>query len=129
MIFDSHAHYDDQKFDEDRETLLASMKENDVGLILNASDTIKTSKASIHLANKYEFIYAAVGIHPHHAKNVTDDVMREIETLSHEKKVVAIGEIGLDYYYDNSPRDTQKYWFKKQMQLANKLRLPVIIHD
>ena len=129
MIFDSHAHYDDKQFDEDRETLLASMKENDVGLILNASDTVHTSKASINLANKYDFIYAAVGIHPHHAKNVTDDVLREIEILSREKKVVAIGEIGLDYYYDNSPRDTQKYWFKKQMQLANKLRLPVIIHD
>ncbi|MBQ7667813.1 MAG: TatD family hydrolase [Clostridia bacterium] len=126
--FDSHAHYDDAKFDIDRDEILSIMQQNSVSNIINAGTNIKTSKISIELANKYDFIYAAIGIHP---ENVFEnESVDDIKALySPNKKIVAIGEIGLDYYYDTSNKDIQKKYFVSQLNLANELNLPVIIHD
>ena len=130
MLFDSHAHLNDERFDEDREELISSLQEKGVDLVVNPGACIETSISSIELAKKYDFIYAAVGVHPHDVGELDEtaiDTLRKLATDN--KKVVAIGEIGLDYYYDNSPREVQKEWFIKQIQLANELKLPIIIHD
>lgn len=130
MLFDSHAHLNDERFDEDREELINSLKAKGVDLVLNPGACIETSKSSVELANKYDFIYAAVGVHPHDVGEMTEDDIETLRKLSLEnEKVKAIGEIGLDYYYDNSPREIQKKWFKRQIELANELKLPIIIHD
>lgn len=129
VFFDSHAHFDDDRFSADRYELIESLPALGVGFVTNIGADLKSSKASVALAKKYDHIYAAVGVHPHDAKSMTDGVLAEIRELAREKKVVAIGEIGLDYYYDNSPRDTQKFWFKKQMKLARDLNMPVVIHS
>ena len=130
MLFDSHAHLNDDRFAEDREELIASLKEKQVDLVVNPGADIKSSIHSIELANKYDFIYAAVGVHPHDVSELDDSAIDTLRKLATEnEKVVAIGEIGLDYYYDNSPRELQKEWFKKQIELANELKLPIIIHD
>lgn len=128
-MFDSHAHYDDRVFNEDRDGLLGSMRENGVTHIVNASDTLKNSYASVKLAEEYDFIYAAVGLHPHNAKEYSQKTEEELLALSKHKKVVAIGEIGLDYHYDHSPREMQKKVFAMQMELAHKAGLPVVIHQ
>ena len=128
MLFDSHAHLNDARFDEDREALIQKLQEEHVDLVLNPGADIETSISSVELANKYDFIYAAVGVHPHDVKDLDDTAIDTLRTLATEN-VVAIGEIGLDYYYDNSPREVQKEWFKKQIELANELKLPIIIHD
>lgn len=104
MFIDSHAHLDDERFDIDREMLIENLKNNNVDLVFNIGADIKTSKASIELAKKYQHIYAVVGVHPHDAKDVEDNYLDILRELSSEEKVVAIGEIGLDYYYDNSPQ-------------------------
>ena len=130
MLFDSHAHLNDERFDEDREELINSLKSNGVELVLNPGACIETSKSSVELANKYDFIYAAVGVHPHDVGDMTEEDIETLRKLATENdKVMAIGEIGLDYYYDNAPRDIQKQWFKRQIELANELKLPIIIHD
>ena len=127
MFFDSHAHYNDEQFDTDRDELLKAMPSNSVSYIINAGTDITSSLFSIELANEYPFIYAAVGIHPEDVnKNESID---EIKKLALNKNVVAIGEIGLDYYWDTSNKEMQIDYFKKQLQLANELNLPVIIHD
>ena len=129
MYFESHAHYDDERFDEDRDTLLASFPAEGIETVVNASSDIKSSKASIALSEKYPFFYAAVGVHPHEVENITEADIDELRELSKHPKVVAIGEIGLDYYYDLSPRDLQCHWFKRQLELADELKMPVIIHS
>ncbi|CEP47171.1 TatD family hydrolase [Paraclostridium sordellii] len=130
MLFDSHAHLNDERFDEDREELINLLKAKGVDLVLNPGACIETSKSSVELANKYDFIYAAVGVHPHDVGEMTEDDIETLRKLALEnEKVKAIGEIGLDYYYDNSPREIQKKWFKRQIELANELKLPIIIHD
>jgi TatD DNase family protein len=129
LIFDTHAHYDDEKFDEDRDTLLKELHQNGVSYILNASASIESLDASIALTEKYDFIYAALGIHPQDAEKMNEGVLDKIRLLSKNSKVVAIGEIGLDYYYEDPPRDIQKYWFERQIDLAKELSLPIIIHD
>ena len=129
MFFDSHAHFDDARFNDDRDALLSSMQKNGVSGIANIGADLKSSLSSVALAKKYDFVYAVVGVHPHDAESMTDATLSQIAALAAEEKVVAIGEIGLDYYYDNSPRDTQRYWFKKQMKLASKLNMPVVIHS
>ncbi len=129
MIFDTHAHYDDERFDEDRDSLLKQLHQEGISYILNASASPESLEATMELAEKYPFVYAALGIHPHDAEKMNEDIMNKIRTLSKNDKVVAIGEIGLDYYYDNSPRDIQRYWFERQIELAKELRLPIIIHD
>ncbi len=133
MMIDSHAHYDDARFNEDREEAIALARESGVDIIINAASDVESSRKSAELAEKYDFFYALAGIHPHEAEaadaNETES-LASIEKIARDcKKVVAIGEIGLDYHYDLSPRDIQKKWFKLQMELARKLRLPVVIHS
>ncbi len=128
-FIDSHAHLDDERFDEDREELINSLQENGIEAVLNPGADLKTSRAAVALADKYPFIYAAVGCHPHDSKFMDDDTMNIFRELAKDKKVLGIGEIGLDYYYDNSDRETQKIWFREQIRLAKELDLPYIVHD
>ena len=129
MYFDTHAHYCDKRFDEDRDELLRSMPDAGVSLILNAGSSLWSSKQSLELADKYSFIYASVGVHPHDAKSMSDETIGELETLMQHPKAVAVGEIGLDYHYDFSPRDVQKKRFREQLELARRLNKPVIVHE
>ena len=124
---DSHAHLEDEKYDKDREEIIEECKK-DLTFLINVGSNLLTSKQSIELAHNYDFIYASVGIHPHDAQREFDKV-EEIERLALQEKVVAIGEIGLDYYYDDPPKEFQKEIFIKQIRLAKKLNLPIIIHD
>ena len=128
-IFDTHAHYDDECFDEDRFELLDEMLASNVSGIINCGCTVESSKTSIAFAEKYPQIYAAVGIHPQNAAEESEDALDKIEQLARHERVVAIGEIGLDYHYDYTPKDMQIEYFEKQILLAKKLDLPVIVHD
>lgn len=131
MIFDSHAHYDDESFNEDRYELLENLnKEKGIVGILNCGSSIEGARGSLELANKYDFIYAAVGVHPEYANMVDEKVLQEIKEMAANPKVKAIGEIGLDYYWEENPkREVQIEAFKKQMEIARELNLPVVIHD
>lgn len=129
MYFDSHAHYDDPRFDSDRFFALEELGKNGISNIINVGSDIETSKHSLELAEKYNFIYAAVGVHPHDVENMNEATLAEVACLAEHKKAVAIGEIGLDYHYENSPIEAQKFWFKKQMRLAWEMNLPVVIHS
>ena len=129
MIFDAHAHYDDHAFDEDRDGLLASMEEKGIGYILNSGSDIPSSEASVALAKRFPFVYAAVGVHPHEAKTWNADSEKRLTELLTEEKVVAIGEIGLDYHYDLSPREVQKTVFRRQIEIACEKDIPVVIHE
>jgi len=129
MLFDTHAHFDDERFDDDRDEVIRKAHESGVSYILNASSDMDSSRKSMALADKYDFIYAAVGVHPHSAGEMKEDDLEILAGYASHPKVVAIGEIGLDYYYDNSPRDVQKYWFARQIGLAREVGLPVVIHD
>lgn len=129
MYFESHAHYDDERFDEDRDELLASFPEEGIDFVVNSSSDIASSKASIALSDKYPFFYASVGVHPHEVGKMKEEDINTLRQLAKHKKVVAIGEIGLDYYYDLSPREDQRLWFKRQLELASEIDMPVIIHS
>jgi TatD DNase family protein len=129
MLFDTHAHYDDERFTKDLDEVLNKAFDSGVGYILNASSSPASIKKCVHLAESYEKIFGAVGVHPHDASNITDEVLSNIEALSQHPKVVAIGEIGLDYHYDFSPRELQKKWFRYQLELAKRVKLPIIIHN
>ena len=135
MLFDTHAHYDDDWFDTDREALLASMPTHNVGLIVNPGCTVETSETAIRLAETHDFMYAAVGIHPEYSMGVTQADIDRIRELSAHPKVKAIGEIGLDYYWEKRspettpPREKQKQLLRAQLELAREVGLPVIIHD
>lgn len=129
MIFDSHAHYDDEAFCEDREALLGAMKTNGIGYIVNVGASLKTTKSSLELAKQYDFIYAAVGVHPSETGELREENVEELVQFSRQEKAVAIGEIGLDYYYPEPEKELQKYWFKKQLDIAVQEKLPVIIHS
>lgn len=129
MIFDTHAHYDDEQFDTDREELLTSMEENNVGTIVNVSATFDSCARVTKMALKYPFMYAAVGVHPDEVGALDDEKFAKMESLLSEEKVVAVGEIGLDYYWDNESHDLQKEWFIRQLDLARKHDLPVLIHS
>ena len=129
MLFDSHAHYNDSRFDDDRFEILDSMQKNGIGYIVNAADSMKSIEKILPLTEKYSFIYAAVGVHPEECKNLTETDIGRIKEFSKHKKVCAIGEIGLDYHYDDVPREVQKKWFDRQLSLAEEVNLPVIIHD
>lgn len=133
-IFDTHAHYNDRRFDEDREAVLAEVLSSDspVKKILNAGTNIESSLESIALAEKYPGIYASVGVHPSDSRLVAHDEegsLTQFRTMLDHPKVVAIGEIGLDYHYDFTDQETQRRWFRLQMQLAAETGYPVIIHD
>ncbi|WP_346355190.1 TatD family hydrolase [Azotosporobacter soli] len=130
MLFDSHAHLTDERFDDDRDDVIERAKSEKISGIINAGACMKSSAASIALANRHPFIYAAVGIHPHDAKDAVEADYAQMEDwLRQEKKVIAVGEIGLDYYYDFSPKEVQKEVFLRQLQLAKKNDRPVIIHN
>ncbi len=129
MLFDSHAHYNDEKFKDDVDELLLSMPENNVGLILNSCSDTSEIPDILKLCEKYPFIYASIGVHPHEVQHLTETDMDVLKEYSKHPKVKAIGEIGLDYFYDFSPRDLQKKWFARQVELAKELKLPVVIHD
>jgi len=129
MYFDTHAHYDDKRFDDDRDELLGSMHGSGITLILNAASNLSSAKFSLKLADKYPFVYAAVGVHPHDSKSMTDETVSELERLLSHPKAMAVGEIGLDFHYDFSPRDVQKKRFCEQLELARRVKKPVIIHE
>ena len=132
MIFETHAHYDDEKFDADRVELLSHLlRENNIGKVVNVGATFKGCKESIALAEKYDDVYAAIGIHPEKIDEINDDVMEYLRQNASHEKVVAIGEIGLDYYWvkEEEQRKKQRIWFNKQMDLAKELEMPVIIHS
>lgn len=129
MIFDSHAHYDDEAFHEDRDTLLAGMQDAGVGAIVNVGASLRGARDAAALAEKYPFVYGAVGIHPDHVDQLNDRVMEELKSLCAGEKIVAVGEIGLDYYWDKNPRKMQKEWFIRQLALAKEVDLPVNIHS
>ena len=126
-IFDTHAHYDDKAFDEDRYELLDAMSKNDVKYIINQGTDVETSKFSIALAEKYDYVYAAVGIHPEEIYK--EESVTEIKKLIPHEKIVAIGEIGLDYHYDNTNKEDQLKYFIDQLNLANEVNLPVVVHS
>lgn len=129
MIFDSHAHYDDEAFGEDRDNLLNRMKENGITHIVNVGASMESTKSSIALAEKYDFIYAAAGVHPSDTEELTEEKYRELCRLIENKRVVAVGEIGLDYYWDEPEREIQKKWFVRQLHTAMERDKPVIIHS
>ena len=129
MIFDTHAHYDDEQFDIDRDSLLLSMKENGIGTIVNIGANLASSKTTLELAHKYDFIYAAVGVHPSDSAELSDDNFDRIRQMSADEKCVAIGEIGLDYYWPEPDHEIQKKWFVRQLDLAREVKLPVVIHS
>ncbi len=129
MLFDSHSHMYSVKFDGDREEVFKRIKEADVRYVLNAGADLETSMKAIDFAQKYEMFYASVGCHPHDVKDLDDATIQLFKGLVKKPKVCAIGEIGLDYYYDHSPRDLQQYWFRRQIQLAHEVSMPIIIHD
>ncbi len=129
MIFETHAHYDDEAFNEDRQQLLESMKEAGIGNIVNIGANMASSRASIELAHKYNFIYATVGVHPSDTAELDDDKLEELRTLSRDERCLAIGEIGLDYYWPEPDHDLQKKWFRRQIALAKEEKLPIVIHS
>lgn len=128
-IFDTHAHYDDEKFSEDLNTVLAELPSAGICRVVNCATDIPSCKKCENMAKKYDYIYFATGIHPHEAEAAPENFIESLKTYCKNKKCVAIGEIGLDYHYDFSPRDKQKEVFEKQLILAKELDLPVIIHD
>lgn len=130
MIFDTHAHLDDRAFDADREELLSQLPSNGVGLLMNPGCSLASSLAAVELAKKYDYVYAAVGSHPDAADEVNEQVLsRYRELVKKNPKVRAIGEIGLDYHYEDIPREIQQRAFGAQMALAAELNLPVIVHE
>ena len=130
MLFDTHAHYDDERFDGDREALLAGMPEKNVGLIVNPGCDISSSRTAVALAESFDFVYAAVGIHPENCGDFEPGMIDWLRQMAKNPRVVAIGEIGLDYYWaENPPRELQQEVLRRQLRLAEELGLPVIIHD
>jgi len=129
MYFDTHAHYDDRRFNDDRDELLDSMQEAGITLILNSASSLRSAKFSLKLADKYPFIYASVGVHPHDSKSMTDETVSELEELLRHPKAVAVGEMGLDFHHNFSPQDVQRMRFREQLELARRVKKPVIIHE
>lgn len=129
MIFDTHAHYDDEQFNGDRDILLTHMEDNGVSTIINVGASLDGCKNSIALAEKYPFIYAAIGVHPDEVGSLNEETFAWLKKQCEHQKVVAVGEIGLDYYWDNESHDLQKKWFIAQLNIAKEKNLPVVIHS
>ena len=129
MYFDTHAHYDSSKFSDDRDEVLRAVYEDGISLIVDPGDTLERSRAVVSLADQYDYLYAAVGVHPEEYETWTDDTIDQLRLLAKAPKVVAIGEIGLDYYWDKAHTDLQKQMFRAQIDLALELNLPIIVHD
>ena len=128
-ITDTHAHYDNKQFNPDRKELLSSVAASGIEAIINVGCSFRSSKESIALAEAYPFIYATVGVHPHDAKSLSDKELTKLEAMAAHEKVVAYGEIGLDFFHNFSPPNVQRHWFKEQLQLVASLDLPVVIHS
>ena len=129
MIFETHGHYDDEQFDTDREQLLEEFQRQDIRYVMNIGANIATSKASVELAHQYDFIYAAIGTHPDDAPELSDAAIEMYRQMATDEKVKAIGEVGLDYFHEDVPKEVQIHWFRKQLELAEELKLPVVIHS
>lgn len=129
MIFESHAHYDDKAFDEDREALLSVMRENGIAYIVNVGASLESTETTIALTRKYPFIYGAAGVHPNETGALNEENFAWLEQQCRQPKVAAVGEIGLDYYWDKPSHETQKKWFERQLDLARDVQKPVIIHS
>ena len=129
MIFDTHAHFDDEAFEEDREVLLKSMKENGVGAIVNVGASLKSTKNTLELIKQYPFIYGAAGVHPNEVGDLNEETFKWLKEAALAEKILAVGEIGLDYHFEEPVRAIQKIWFERQLDLAREVKKPVIIHS
>lgn len=129
MIFESHAHYDDAAFNEDREALMKSLEENGIGTVINVGSSLDSCRATEELMNQYSFIYGAMGVHPNETGELNEDNFGWLRSLCDLDKTVAVGEIGLDYHWPEPQPEIQKLWFERQLQMAREVRLPVIIHS
>lgn len=130
IIVDTHAHYDDEAFDDDREVLMASMKENRIGLIVNIGSSMSSTRATLGLTKKYDFVYGVAGVHPNETEELEDEnLYNELKLIAQNRKIVAIGEIGLDYYWDEPAREVQKKHFEKQLEIAREIKKPIVIHS
>lgn len=127
-LFDSHAHYNDEKFDIDREEIIQSIYNEGITSVVNAGYSLESSKKAIEIAKKHDFIYATVGISPNDIEDLPIDYKEQIIKMANEKKVVAIGEIGLDYYWNKEKKEKQKQIFMEQIEIANQMNLPIVIH-
>ena len=131
MIFESHAHYDDEKFNNDRDLLIQELLSGRICTIINVGASIESTKMSIVLAEKYEHVYAAAGVHPSEVSELNEKTFDWLRKQTKHEKVIAVGEIGLDYYWDKEPevQKRQRMWFERQLELARECQLPVIIHS
>lgn len=131
LLFDSHAHYDDPRFDEDREAVIASLREGGVGWVIDAGCDVQSSEAAIALAERYENFYATCGFHPHNTRDITDDeaALRWLRDILKHPKAVAVGEFGLDHHYPDTDKITQRKWLELQLSLAEELGMPAVIHE
>lgn len=129
MIFESHAHYDDDAFDEDREQLLSSLQENGIEYVINVAASLKSTASTIELTNCYPFIYGAAGVHPSETAELNEENFKWLAEQCKQTKIVAVGEIGLDYYWEEPEHEIQKIWFERQLELAREVKKPVIIHS
>lgn len=128
-IFETHAHYDDRAFWEDQDSLLKKMNEKGIEYIVNIGCSMDSSRMITEFVKKYDFLYGTVGVHPDDVNHLTEEDMGELEALSQKDKILAIGEIGLDYHYDDIEKDVQKKWFVRQLDIAKQQKLPVVIHS
>ena len=129
MIFDTHAHYDDEAFDSDRDELIRSLPEAGIGRVVNIASSPESIDECLALAHKYDHVYCALGIHPEHCADMTEELLEEIRLKLSDEKAVAVGEIGLDHYWPEPDREIQKHWFARQLQLAREVDLPVVVHS
>lgn len=131
MIFETHAHYDDERFDEDRDELLRSLPDNGIGIIINSGASVRSTRQTVELAEKYPHVYAAVGIHPSEIAELDEAFLAWMKEQAYAPKTVAIGEIGLDYYWDKEEdvQERQRFWFARQIELAKEVDLPIIVHS
>lgn len=129
MIFESHAHYDDEAFEQDREELLASMQARGIGAVINVSASAEGIERTVELTQRYPFIWGAVGVHPDEVGTMDSGTLERMRELCGEEKIVAVGEIGLDYYWDKENHDRQKEWFVRQMDVAREMKKPIIVHS
>lgn len=129
MIFESHAHYDDEAFDDDREELLCSLQEHGVGTVINVGSSLESCKTTLELVRRYPFVYGAIGVHPEEMARLNEENFEYLRKWCAADKIVAVGEIGLDYYWKEPDAKVQKKWFGEQLELAREMKLPVIIHS
>ena len=129
MIFETHAHYDHRQYNEDRDKILSSLPAKNISKVINIGCDMPSSRMGVKMTQQYTFMYATVGVHPHDAKTLTESCMDELATLAKNEKIVAFGEIGLDFNKNFSPHDAQRKWFKRQLEVAADVDLPVVIHS